>query len=166
MNKNKKSLWAEFREFINKGNVMDMAVGVIIGGAFKSIVDSLVSDLFMPLVSRVTGGVDFTNWFVSLDGNRYDTLAAAQEAGAATLNYGKFITVVLNFILLAFFVFLIVKAFNALRESTHKKQQEAPAAPTTKVCPYCKSTIAIDAVRCPNCTSELPLPEEDTSEKA
>ena len=128
MSKNKKSLWAEFREFINKGNVMDMAVGVIIGGAFKSIVDSLVNDLFMPLVSRVTGGVDFTNWFVSLDGNRYDTLAAAQEAGAATLNYGKFITVVLNFILLAFFVFLIVKAFNALRESTHKKQQEAPAA--------------------------------------
>lgn len=166
MSKNKKSLWAEFREFINKGNVMDMAVGVIIGGAFKSIVDSLVNDLFMPLVSRVTGGVDFTNWFISLDGNRYDTLAAAQEAGAATLNYGQFITVVLNFILLAFFVFLIVKAFNALRESTHKKQQEAPAAPTTKVCPYCKSTIAIDAVRCPNCTSELPLPEEDTSEKA
>ena len=120
----------------------------------------------MPLVSRVTGGVDFTNWFISLDGNRYDTLAAAQEAGAATLNYGKFITVVLNFILLAFFVFLIVKAFNALRESTHKKQQEAPAVPTTKVCPYCKSTIAIDAVRCPNCTSELPQPEEEATEKA
>ena len=99
-----KSFFNEFKKFAMRGNVMDMAVGVIIGGAFKSIVDSLVSDLFMPLISRVTGGVDFTNWFISLDGNRYDTLAAAQEAGAATLNYGKFITVVLNFILLAFFV--------------------------------------------------------------
>lgn len=115
---------SEFKEFINKGNVMDLAVGVIIGGAFGKIVGSLVDDLIMPVVGAATGGLDFSNFFTALDGKTYATLADAKKAGAATLAYGNFITVVINFVLLAFCVFLLVKAVNA----TKKAEVPAPAA--------------------------------------
>ena len=143
----------EFKEFISKGSVMDLAVGVIIGGAFAKIVSSLVDDIIMPIVGLILGGADISNYFVTLDGGKYATLAQAQEAGAATLNYGLFITQIINFLIIAFVIFLMVKAVNKARSLT--KKPEVEAAPTTKVCPYCKSTIDINATRCPNCTSEL-----------
>lgn len=143
----------EFREFIMRGNVMDLAVGVIIGGAFQSIINSLVDDIIMPFISFLFGGLDFSNYFVSLDGTHYDTLAAAQAAGAATLNYGVFITAIINFLLMALVIFCIVKALNTLSDKVKKPAEEA--APTEKECPFCKSKIAIGATRCPNCTSEL-----------
>ncbi len=156
-----KGLVGEFREFIMRGNVLDMAVGVIIGAAFGSIVTSLVDDILMPVISLVTGGLDFSNWFIALNGESYSTLAAAQEAGAATLNFGSFISAVINFLIVAFCIFLVVKSFNAMNEKLHPTVE---AAPTTKVCPYCKSEIPIEATRCPHCTSELP--EEIKAEKA
>lgn len=141
----------EFKKFALKGNMIDLAVGVIIGGAFNSIVSSLVNDIVMPILSLFTGKLDFSNWFIALDGNKYATAAAAAEAGAATLNYGNFISGVLNFLIMAIVVFVMVKAINKL-----KKEEPAPvAAPTTKKCPYCKSEIALDAVKCPHCTSTL-----------
>ena len=148
-----KGLAGEFREFIMRGNVLDMAVGVIIGGAFQKIISSLVDDIIMPVISLLTGGIDFNNMFVSLDGSEYATLEAAKEAGAATLNYGTFITVVINFILMALVIFFIVKFMNKLSEKLAKEKAEAPA--TTKICPRCKSEINIEATRCPHCTSEL-----------
>ncbi|SEL49471.1 large conductance mechanosensitive channel [Butyrivibrio sp. ob235] len=143
----------EFREFIMRGNVMDLAVGVIIGGAFQSIINSLVNDIIMPVISVLTGGIDFSNWFVSLDGSKYSNLAAAQEAGAATLNYGVFITAVINFLLMALVIFCIVKSLNKVSEKVKKEQEEE--APTTKICPHCKSEINIEATKCPCCTSDL-----------
>lgn len=145
----------EFKTFILRGNVMDMAVGVIIGGAFQGIVNSLVNDVIMPVVTKITGGIDFKNWFIALDGSHYTTLAAAQEAGAATLNYGVFLTAVIQFLIMAFVIFSLVKGMNKLAEKTLLRKEEAPAEPTTKVCPFCKSEIAIEATRCPHCTSEL-----------
>jgi large conductance mechanosensitive channel len=138
-------MWKEFREFVARGNVLDLAVGVIIGAAFGAIITSLVNDIIMPPIGLVTGGVDFTNLFISLNGEEYATLAAAQEAGAATINYGNFIQAIINFM-----IFLIVRWANRV------KSQPTPAAPTTKPCPYCLSTIPLGATRCPNCTSELP----------
>lgn len=140
----------EFKEFALKGNMIDLAVGVIIGGAFNSLVTSLVDNIIMPVISIFTGKIDFSNLFLSLDGKEYDTLAQAQKAGAATLNYGTFITGLLNFIIMAFVVFLLVKAMNKLR--THN---EVPQEATTKICPHCKSEIHIDADRSPHCTSKL-----------
>ena len=148
-----KGFVAEFKKFIMRGNVLDMAVGVIIGGAFQAIISSLVKDIIMPIITLVTGGIDFNNWFISLDGSSYATLEAAQEAGAATLNYGVFITAVINFLLMAIVVFLIVKAMNKASDKFKKKEEEAPK--TTKICPFCKSEINKDATRCPHCTSEL-----------
>ncbi len=145
----------EFQAFISKGNVIDMAVGVIIGAAFKAIVDSLVKDIIMPLISGVVGGLDFSNWFIALDGSQYETLAAAQEAGAATLNYGIFAMAVINFLIMAFVIFMMVKVMSTLMNKRHKPQEAAPEAPKTKACRYCKSEIAIDATRCPYCTSNL-----------
>ena len=147
-----KGFIGEFREFIMRGNVMDLAVGVIIGGAFQAIISSLVNDIIMPVISLLTGGIDFNNWFVSLDGSHYETLAAAQEAGAATLNYGVFITAVINFLLMALVVFLLVKSLNKAADR-FKEKEEAPA--TTKICPKCKSEINKDAVKCPCCTADL-----------
>ena len=138
----------EFKKFALRGNMIDLAVGMIIGSAFTSIVKSLVDDIFMPFISLFTGKVDFTNWFIALDGEKYATLEAAQAAGASTLNYGTFISNVINFVIMAFVVFLFVKGINKL----HK---EEPKAVTTKKCPFCKSEIAIEATRCPHCTSEL-----------
>ncbi len=149
----KKGFFGEFKEFVMRGNVMDMAIGVIIGGAFGTIVTSLIEDIIMPVISLVTGGLDFNNWFVSLDGSKYTTLEAAKEAGAATLNYGAFITTVLNFIILAFVIFLIVKGINKMRK------QEEEAAPTTKTCPFCHSEIPLEATKCPHCTSDIPEEE-------
>lgn len=148
-----KGFAAEFKKFITRGNVIDLAVGVIIGGAFQSIVNSLVNDIVMPVIGLATKGLDFTNWFISLDGNKYATLAAAQEAGAATLNYGTFISAVLNFIIMAFIIFLFVKGINTVVEKTKKPVEQA--APTTKKCPYCKTEIDIEATKCPHCTSDL-----------
>lgn len=148
-----KGFIAEFKKFIMRGNVIDLAVGVIIGGAFQSIVKSLVDDIFMPIISLATKGIDFSNWFIALDGNKYGTLAQAQEAGAAVISYGNFISAVINFIIMAFIIFLFVKAINTLAEKT--KKAEEPAAPTTKKCPYCMSEIDIKATKCPHCTSSL-----------
>ena len=145
----------EFKKFALRGNMIDLAVGMIIGSAFTGIVNSLVNDIIMPVVSIFTGKVDFTNWFISLDGSHYPTLEAAQAAGAATFNYGSFISNVINFIIMAFVVFMFVKLMNKL---SHK--EEAPAALTTKKCPYCQSEISIEATRCPHCTSDLKAPTE------
>ena len=147
--------FGEFKKFIMRGNVIDLAVGVIVGGAFQAIVKSLVDDVVMPVISLATKGINFADLFIALDGGEYATLAAAQEAGAATLTYGNFISAILNFLIMAFVVFLLVKGINTIADKTKKKEEEAPAAPTTKECPYCKSEIAIGATKCPNCTSDL-----------
>ena len=139
----------EFKKFALKGNMIDLAVGVIIGGAFNSLVSSLVNDVVMPLLSLITGRVDFNNWFIALDGKKYATLALAEEAGVAVVKYGTFISGMINFLLMAFVVFLIVRTLNKL------KKKEAPAPATTKKCPYCKSDIHIEATKCAHCASDL-----------
>lgn len=144
----------EFKDFISRGNVIDLAVGVIIGGAFSGIVTNLVTNIVTPVISLLTGKVSFTDLFIALDGNEYATLAAAQEAGAATVNYGLFIQAVIDFLLTAFVIFLLVKGINKVRSMGKKEEAPAPA-PTTKVCPFCKTEINIEATRCPNCTSEV-----------
>ncbi|NLY46779.1 MAG: large conductance mechanosensitive channel protein MscL [Tissierella sp.] len=141
----------EFKKFAVKGNVVDMAVGVVIGGAFGKIVTSLVNDLIMPLIAVLTGGMDFTNKFLSLDGNQYLTLAEAQEAGAATLNYGAFITTIIDFLIIAFSIFIVIRQLSKFK----KKEEVVEEAPTTKTCPYCITEISIEATRCPHCTSNL-----------
>lgn len=150
-----KKLINEFKEFISRGNVLDMAVGVIIGAAFKAIIDSLVNNVIMPCLTLLTGKMDFTNLFIALDGNTYATLEAAKEAGAATLNYGSFISAVINFFIMSVVIFALVKTMNTISKLTHKKKEEAPAAPTTKKCPFCCSEIAIEAKKCPHCTSDV-----------
>lgn len=149
-------MWKEFKEFAVKGNVLDLAVGVVIGGAFGKIVASLVNDLIMPLVSSLTGKIDFTNMFYALDGSYYRTLEDAKAAGAVTFNYGNFITAVVDFVIIAFALFLVVRQANKMR--TLKAPAPAPAVvapPTTKVCPFCQSEVSVKAIRCPNCTSDL-----------
>lgn len=136
--------------------MIDLAVGVIIGGAFNTIVTSLVNDIVMPILSIFTGRLDFSNLFFALNGQKYETLDKAREAGVATVNYGAFITGVLNFIIMAFVVFIIVKQIGRLRDATIPKAVPAvPEAPTTKQCPHCLSEVNIKATRCPHCTSEL-----------
>ena len=149
--KGTKDMIKEFKEFAVKGNVIDMAIGVVIGGAFGKIVTSLVNDLIMPLVGILTGGMDFTNKFISLDGNKYLTLAEAQEVGAATLNYGTFITTIIDFLIIAFSIFIVIKQLNKFK----KKEEDIEEVKTTKSCPYCITDISIEATRCPNCTSIL-----------
>ena len=136
-----KKFISEFKEFISKGNVMDLAVGVIIGGAFQSIVNSLVNDIIMPLLGVITGGLDFSHLSVSVR--------------EATITYGNFISAVINFLLMAIVLFSIIRAMNKARAVTKKPAEEKPAAPTTKKCPYCFSEIDINATRCPHCTSEI-----------
>lgn len=139
----------EFKEFAMRGNVLDMAVGIIIGAAFGRIITSLVNDIIMPPIGVVLGKVDFSNLFLSLSGQQYANLAAAKAAGAATVNYGVFINTVIDFLIVAFVIFLLVRQIN-------RWSKPAPAAaPTTKECPYCASSIPIKATRCPNCTSQL-----------
>jgi large conductance mechanosensitive channel len=143
----------EFREFALRGNVVDLAVGIIIGAAFGKIISSLVSDVLMPPLGLLLGNVDFSNLFITLSGPGFDTLAAAKAAGAATINYGLFITAVIDFTLVAFAVFLLVKLMNRLQRE--KKVEAAPVAPTTKDCPYCLTPVPLAATRCPACTSTL-----------
>jgi large conductance mechanosensitive channel len=140
----------EFKEFIMKGNVLDLAIAVIIGAAFGAIVTSMVNDVVMPPIGLVLGHVDFKDLFVALNGQTYASLVAAKAAGAPVLAYGQFVNTVINFLLIAFVVFMVVKQANRF-----KKPAPAPAAPATKECPYCVSTIALKAVRCPQCTSDL-----------
>ena len=143
-------MFKEFKEFIMRGSVLDLAIGVIIGGAFGKIVSSLVSDVIMPPIGLLLGKVNFTDLYINLSGTEYPSLAAAQEAGAPTLNYGLFLNSILEFLIIALVIFLIVKQVNRMM-----KPKEAPAAPATKTCPFCQSEIAIKATRCPHCTSEL-----------
>ena len=154
------SMLKEFRDFAVKGNAIDMAVGIVIGAAFGTIVKTLVSDVIMPPIGLLLGGVDFTNLFVVLKEGAtaaapYETLAQAQAAGAVTLNYGAFINTIISFVIIAFAVFLLVKAINKAKDSVKKEELAAPADPTTKDCPHCFSSIHIKATRCPNCTSEV-----------
>jgi large conductance mechanosensitive channel len=139
----------EFREFAMRGNVVDLAVGVIIGAAFGKIVTSLVNDIIMPPLGLVLGQVDFSNLFISLSGKSYGSLTEAKAAGAATLNYGVFINNVLDFIIVAFAVFLLVRGINRLHHAP------SPPAPTTRPCPYCLTAVPMAATRCPACTSDL-----------
>jgi large conductance mechanosensitive channel len=141
----------EFKEFAMKGNVLDMAVGIIIGAAFGKIISSLVSDILMPPLGLLLGKVDFTNLFITLSGGSFATLDAAKKAGAVTLNYGIFVNTCIDFLLVAFAIFLLVKQVNRMRAS---EPAPAPAA-TTKECPYCASAIPLKATRCPQCTSEI-----------
>ena len=144
-------MFKEFKEFAMKGNVLDMAVGIIIGAAFGKIISSFVSDVLMPPVGLLLGNMDFSNLFISLSSQSYPSIAAAKEAGAATLNYGMFLNTVIDFLIVAFAIFLLIKQVNR-----PKRQPPAAApAPTTKECPYCVSAIPIKASRCPNCTSQL-----------
>ena len=146
----------EFKKFAVQGNMLDMAVGMIIGAAFKDIVNSVVNDLIMPVVSMFTGKVDFANMFIALDGNTYATLEDA-KAATSVVAYGQFITQVINFVILALVIFMMVKMVNKLRTAAEKPAEApaAPAEPTEKTCPFCQSTISIKATRCPHCTSEL-----------
>ena len=148
-----KKMMKEFKQFAIKGNMIDLAVGMIIGTSFNKIVSSLVNDMIMPLLGIFTGKIDFAKLFIALDGKSYETLAAAEEAGVACFKYGSFLAGLLDFLIMAFIVFLFVRGINRLREAN--KEPEAPKAPTTKVCPFCKSEISIEATRCPHCTSEL-----------
>ena len=159
-----KKFLGEFKAFALRGNVVDLAVGVIIGGAFQKIVTSIVNDLVMPWVGLLTGGINFADMFMivgklpeGVDAATIVSLEAAMEAGVATFNYGAFITAVIDFIIMAFIIFLLVKGINALRNV--KKKEEVAEEPVTKVCPFCKSEIALDATRCAHCTSELPSEE-------
>ena len=145
----------EFKEFAIKGNMIDMAIGIIIGGTFTTIVKSLVDNIFMPIIGLATKGVDLTNMFISLNGEKYATLAEAEEAGAALIKYGQFITDIIYFILLTFIVFCFVKQINKFRAAMDAKKPVVEEAPTEKECPHCFTKISIKATRCPHCTSEL-----------
>lgn len=140
----------EFREFALRGNVVDLAIGVIIGAAFGKIVTSFVNDILMPPLGLLLGRVDFSNLFINLSSQHYATLAEAKQAGAATLNYGAFINTVIDFVIVAFAIFLLIQQINRLT----RRAKEAPT-PTTKPCPYCLTAIPLEATRCPSCTSHL-----------
>jgi len=147
----------EFKEFALRGNVLDMAIGVVLGVAFGKIVTSFVEDILMPPLGLVIGKVDFASLFVSLTGRHFDSVAAAKAAGAPTLNYGIFVNSVLNFVIVAFVIFLLVRQVNRF------KRQQPTAAPTTRECPYCCASIPLKATRCSACTSEVPKAAVATS---
>ena len=154
-------MWKEFREFAMRGNMVDLAVGIILGVAFGTIVSSLVADVIMPPIGLLLGKVDFSNMFIVLrEGAKaagpYTSLASAKAAGAVSINYGVFINAIVNFIIVALAVFVLVRTINRARQRTEaRKEAAAPVTPTTKDCPYCFSKININASRCPNCTSQL-----------
>ncbi|NPA41066.1 MAG: large conductance mechanosensitive channel protein MscL [Aquificae bacterium] len=145
----------DFKKFIMRGNVIDMAVGIIIGAAFGKIVSSLVKDVIMPPIGLLLGNVDFSNLFIDLSGKGYQTLAEATKAGAPVIRYGVFINTVIEFLIIAFAVFMMIKVINTIHERAMKKEEEAPPAPTTKECSYCFMEIPINAVKCPHCTADL-----------
>ncbi len=147
-------MWKEFKLFIDKGNVLELAVGVVIGTAFGKIVTSFVDDILMPPLGLIIGKVDFSELYINLSGKEYESLAAAKEAGAATINYGAFINVIINFLIIAFFVFLVLRQVNKFT----RVEKEEPV--TMKECPACLSEIPIKAVRCPACTTFLDKEEE------
>jgi len=144
-------MFKEFKEFAMRGNVLDMAIGIIIGAAFGKIVSSFVADVLMPPIGLLLGKVDFSNLFINLSGQTFPSVEAAKAAGAATLNYGMFLNTVIDFVIVAFAIFLLIKQVNRLMP----KKAEAPAAPTTKECPRCLSQIPIKATRCAHCTSDI-----------
>ncbi len=145
-------MFKEFKEFAMRGSVVDMAVGIIIGAAFGTIVTSLVADVLMPPIGLLLGKVDFANLYILLSGaGPYPSLAAAQAAGAVTMNYGQFLNKIISFLIVAFALFLVIRGVNRMK----KKAEPAPAEPTTKDCPFCATAVPIKAVRCPHCTSEL-----------
>lgn len=149
-----KKVLSEFKEFAMRGNVIDLAVGVIIGTAFSKIVDSLVNDIIMPPIGQLLGNVDFTDLYILLSGPRMETLEEAQAAGAVTINYGVFINAIINFLIVSVAVFFLVKGINSLQKSV-KKAEETAEEVTTKECPFCKTQIPLKASRCPHCTSQL-----------
>ena len=142
-------MFKEFKEFTMKGSVLDLAIGIIMGIAFGAIIKSLVDDIIMPPIGLLLGNINFADLFINLSGKAYPSLKAAKDAGAATINYGLFLNTVINFIIIAFVIFLLVRQINRM------KREPAPAAPTTKECTYCLSAIPVKATRCPNCTSQL-----------
>ena len=148
-------MFKEFKEFAMRGNVVDMAVGIVIGAAFGTIINSFVADIIMPPIGLILGNVDFSGMFILLKEGKvagpYETIAAAKAAGAVTLNYGVFINTIISFLIIAFSVFIVIRNVNKLK----RKEEAPPAVPATKECPYCMSVIPIKAVRCPQCTSEL-----------
>jgi large conductance mechanosensitive channel len=153
-----KKFFGEFKEFISKGNVIDLAVGVIIGGAFSGIVTSLVENIITPVISLLTGKVAFADLFYVLgdyDSGAIKTLEQAQAAGLSTINYGLFIQAVIDFVVIGFVIFLLVKGINKIRNAGKKDEAPVEEAPTTKKCPFCTSEISIEATRCPHCTSQL-----------
>lgn len=146
-----KEMFKEFKEFAMRGNVVDMAVGIIIGAAFGKIITSFVSDVLMPPIGLLLGKMDFANLFWDLSGSGFTSLEEAKKAGAATINYGLFFNTIFDFLIVAFVIFLLIRQINRMR----KQSEPAPAAPDTRECPFCLTTIALKAVRCPHCTSEL-----------
>jgi large conductance mechanosensitive channel len=149
-----RNMYDEFKEFAMRGNVLDLAVGIIIGAAFGGIVNSLVNDIIMPPIGMALGNVDFTNLYINLTSEDYPSLAAAQEAGAATINYGLFINAVINFLIVALAIFMVIRWINRLAG----KPEEAPTEPETKECRYCRTIVPLTATRCPACTSQLEGP--------
>jgi len=144
-------MWQDFKKFVMRGNVLDLAVAVIIGAAFGAIVNSMVNDIVMPPIGLVLGHIDFKDLFVSLNGQSYPTLAAAKTAAAPVIAYGQFLNTVINFIIVAFVIFIVVRQASKLQ----RKPAPAPVAPTTKDCQFCCTSIPLAAKRCPNCTSQL-----------
>lgn len=144
-------MWQEFKKFVARGNVLDLAVGIVLGAAFGTVVSSFVKDVLMPPIGKLTGGIDFSELYLNLSGTEYESLAAATAAGAPTINYGVFLNNVLSFFIVAFAVFLVVRAYNRMMI----RREEAPAPPTEKTCPRCQMTIPVDATRCGYCTSEI-----------
>jgi large conductance mechanosensitive channel len=142
-------MWKDFREFVMRGNVVDLAVGLVVGAAFGKIVTSFVADVLMPPLGLLLGKVDFSNLFINLSGGSYRSLAEAKAAGAPTINYGLFINTVIDFVIVAFAIFMVVRGINKLR------RQPPPVTPTTRGCPYCFTMIPLQATRCPACTSQV-----------
>ncbi|MHB8070448.1 MAG: large conductance mechanosensitive channel protein MscL [Candidatus Cryosericum sp.] len=146
-------MWSEFKKFAMKGNMIDLAIGVIIGGGVGKVITSLVNDIIMPPIGLLLGRVDFASLYINLSRTKYATFKDAVAAGAPTINIGLFLNTVIDFVIVLLVIFFMVRGINRMRERTEKKP--AAAAPTTKVCPFCKTEIPIDATRCPHCTSEL-----------
>jgi large conductance mechanosensitive channel len=144
-------MFKEFKEFAMRGNVVDLAVGLVIGAAFGKIITSFVSDILMPPIGMLLGKMDFSNLFITLSDGQFATLEAAKQAGAATINYGLFFNAIIDFVIVAFAIFMVVRQMNRMR----REPEAAPAVPDTKECPFCLSTVPLQAVRCPHCTSDL-----------